>query len=63
MRTLSRNATVADTSRSSRNAVRVGEQKKRPAPSGSEEGHLGAREDQMSVTMPPKGDDDEPKQG
>jgi hypothetical protein len=27
------------------------------------ERHIGAREDQMAWTMPPKGDDDEPKQG
>lgn len=25
--------------------------------------HMGAREDQISRTMPPKSDDDEPKQG
>jgi hypothetical protein len=27
------------------------------------EAHIGATEDQISVTMPPKADDDEPKQG
>jgi hypothetical protein len=34
-----------------------------PVPSGREEQHMGATEDQVSVTMPPREDDDEPKQG
>ena len=32
-------------------------------PLGRSEKHMGATENQVSVTMPPKGDDDEPKQG
>lgn len=54
---------AADTSRPLRHSVRTREQKKHAVPFGREEQHLGAREDQVSVTMPPKGDDDEPKQG
>jgi hypothetical protein len=34
-----------------------------PGASGSEEGHLGATESQVSKTLPPTADDDEPKQG
>jgi hypothetical protein len=36
---------------------------RRRAPISREEAHIGATEDQVSVTMPPKADDDEPKQG
>lgn len=34
-----------------------------PTPGGLGEQHIGATEDQVTPTMPPKGDDDEPKQG
>ena len=34
-----------------------------PGASGKEEGHLGATESQVSKTLPPRADDDEPKQG
>lgn len=37
--------------------------KKHPTPFGHEETHIGATEDEMSVTLPPKADDDETKQG
>lgn len=50
-------------SRHTRNNGRVRELKRHPAPWGREERHLGAREDQVGVTLPPKADDDEPKQG
>jgi len=33
------------------------------APSNATEKHLGALESQVGRTLPPKGDDDEPKQG
>jgi hypothetical protein len=33
------------------------------APSSPEEGHTGALESQVSKTLPPTADDDEPKQG
>jgi hypothetical protein len=36
---------------------------RRRPPINREEAHIGATEDQVSVTMPPKADDDEPKQG
>ena len=34
-----------------------------PAPPSPEEGHMGATENQVSKTLPPTADDDEPKQG
>lgn len=37
--------------------------KKHSVPSGRGEKHIGATEDQVRATMPPKADDDEPKQG
>jgi hypothetical protein len=37
--------------------------KQHSVPTSSGEKHLGATEDQVSATMPPKADDDEPKQG
>jgi len=37
--------------------------KKHNVPSGPEEGHIGAMENQVGRTLPPTGDDDEPKQG
>jgi hypothetical protein len=37
--------------------------KRHPVPTLRGEKHLGATEAQMSVTMPPSPDDDEPKQG
>jgi hypothetical protein len=37
--------------------------KKHPVPTTRGEKHLGAMENQVSATMPPKADDDEPKQG
>ena len=37
--------------------------KKRPAPADRSEKHIGATEDQVMPTLPPKADDDEPKQG
>jgi hypothetical protein len=36
---------------------------KHPAPPDPEEGHMGALETQVSRTVPPTADDDEPKQG
>jgi hypothetical protein len=35
----------------------------READGGHEEGHIGATEDEISVTLLPKADDDETKQG
>jgi hypothetical protein len=37
--------------------------KRHAAPTTPGEQHIGATEDQVSPTMPPKSDDDEPKQG
>lgn len=37
--------------------------KRHATPSSPGEQHIGATEDQVSKTMPPKTDDDEPKQG
>jgi hypothetical protein len=37
--------------------------KRRLVPTSRGEKHLGATEAQVSVTMPPSADDDEPKQG
>jgi len=36
---------------------------RRSAQISAGEGHIGATEDEVSATMPPKPDDDEPKQG
>jgi hypothetical protein len=38
-------------------------QKKHAVPTGRGERHMGAMENQVSATMPPRADDDEPKQG
>ena len=62
MRTSSNNA-KRPASRTAQTSARTREQKRHAAPSSREERHLGAREDQVGVTMPPKVDDDEPKQG
>lgn len=40
-----------------------GELARHSVPWGREEMHMGALESQMSVTLPPMVDDDEPKQG
>lgn len=40
-----------------------GEALRHSVPWGREEMHMGALESQMSVTLPPMVDDDEPKQG
>jgi hypothetical protein len=57
----SRESTQAPTPRPAPKSTVFGDT--HPTPSGPEEGHLGATEDQVSKTMPPTADDDEPKQG
>ena len=37
--------------------------KRHAAPSSRGEGHIGAMENQIGKTLPPRPDDDEPKQG
>jgi hypothetical protein len=63
MPTPRKNAPIAAPRRKARNSVSVRSLKRHAVPFSRGEKHIGATEDQVSVTMPPKGDDDEPKQG
>jgi hypothetical protein len=49
--------------RKPRNSADSRPAKRHPAPTSPGEKHIGATEDQVSVTMPPRENDDEPKQG
>lgn len=60
---LRKNAPIAASVRKPRHSNGGHALKRHPVPLGREEKHMGATEDQVSVTMPPKADDDEPKQG
>jgi hypothetical protein len=63
MPTPSKNAKTTDADRISRSPGRSRLLKRHAAPTSPGEKHIGATEDQVAVTMPPKADDDEPKQG
>jgi hypothetical protein len=58
-----RNEQAANPTRKAPSANDVRPIERHATPPGPEEGHVGATEDQMSKTMPPMPDDDEPKQG
>jgi hypothetical protein len=54
---------IAAPPRKVRNSASARSLKRHAVPFSRGEKHIGATEDQVSVTMPPKGEDDEPKQG
>jgi hypothetical protein len=58
-----KSASIADSRRKPRKTGRARPLNRHPVAFSRGEKHIGATEDQVSVTMPPKGDDDEPKQG
>jgi len=60
MRTQKRPANAA---RKPRNAAASRLTARHAVPTTPGDKHMGATEQQMSVTMPPRADDDEPKQG